>query len=118
MTVLNTELNEKSMMPPAPVVLRFIVLLPDEIMFRPLSEVTVINPVAEAAIVATPDVVPRSEISPLPTPTAPMLKLEMEAAVANVNAVLVFGAAPAPPPSTTEVEARSAEDAHVDAEEK
>lgn len=65
-------------------------------------------------MVALPEEDPAKDRIPPAVPDNPTVKVEP----VNVKFALVLGAAPAPPPKTTEVDARSAEDAHVDALEK
>jgi len=71
-------------------------------------------PVPPTAMVDVPEVVPFNDMPPLVPPALPMTKL----GEVYTKLALVSGAVAAPPPRTTPVDASSAEDAHVDAEEK
>jgi hypothetical protein len=78
------------------------------------GDVAVRLPTALTASVDVPEVVPFSDMPPLVPPALPITKL----GVVYTKLAFVTGAAPAPPPRTTPFVASSAEDAHVDAEEK
>ena len=69
---------------------------------------------AGAVSVTCPEVDPVNAKTPLEVPAKPTVRVGAE----NVNWVLVRGAVAAPPPSTTPPDAKRAEDAQVDAEEK